>query len=109
MINANFTIEEDGFIKEVSVKGHAGFDEYGYDVVCASVSALLISTINALEEYVGLNTMVTLEEGYTKFEIIPMTEVQRIQSDALTQSLLLAFEGLSDEYEGFVEVDIKEE
>ena len=30
--------------------GHAGFDTYGKDIVCASVSVLVINTVNSLEE-----------------------------------------------------------
>ena len=30
----------------ISIKGHAAYEEYGKDIVCASVSSLVISTIN---------------------------------------------------------------
>ncbi len=30
----------------ISIKGHADYEEYGKDIVCASVSSLVISTIN---------------------------------------------------------------
>ena len=32
-------------------KGHAGFARFGKDIVCASVSALVINTINAIEQF----------------------------------------------------------
>lgn len=32
-------------------EGHAGFDEYGHDIVCAGVSALVINTINSIERF----------------------------------------------------------
>ena len=32
-------------------KGHAGFSEAGQDIVCAAVSALVINTINSIEEF----------------------------------------------------------
>ena len=35
-------------IDYIEVKGHAEYDEYGKDIVCASVSSIIITTINAL-------------------------------------------------------------
>jgi uncharacterized protein YsxB (DUF464 family) len=37
---------EDGFIKYFKVSGHANYDEYGKDIVCASVSSIVITSIN---------------------------------------------------------------
>lgn len=35
-----------GFIKGFKVTGHAGYDTYGKDIVCASVSSIVITSIN---------------------------------------------------------------
>lgn len=32
---------------EIKIDGHALYDEYGKDIVCASVSSIVITTINA--------------------------------------------------------------
>lgn len=47
MIKVKIT-EEDKKVKEVIFKGHALYDEYGKDIVCASVSSIVITTINAI-------------------------------------------------------------
>jgi len=39
-------IKEQDKLKSISIKGHAMYDEVGKDIVCASVSSLVISTIN---------------------------------------------------------------
>ncbi len=39
---------QNSFPKQVILKGHAGFDEYGKDIVCAGVSSILTTTVNAL-------------------------------------------------------------
>ena len=31
-------------------RDHAGYDEYGFDIVCAAISVLTINTINSLEQ-----------------------------------------------------------
>ena len=52
MINITIYQDADG-VKRVSSRGHAGFAEYGSDVVCAAVSMLFINTLNFLEVMVG--------------------------------------------------------
>lgn len=37
-----------GNIDEIIVKGHADYEEYGKDIVCASVSSIVITSINAI-------------------------------------------------------------
>ena len=32
----------------ISIKGHALYDKYGKDIVCASVSSIVYTTVNAL-------------------------------------------------------------
>ncbi len=49
MIKAAFYTRNGHYIG-FSVTGHAGFDEEGHDIVCASVSALTENTVNSLEK-----------------------------------------------------------
>lgn len=37
-----------GNIDEITIKGHAEYEEYGKDIVCASVSSIVITSINAI-------------------------------------------------------------
>ena len=34
--------------KQITIKGHANYDELGKDIVCASVSSMVITTVNAI-------------------------------------------------------------
>ena len=36
---------------KIEIKGHANYDDYGKDIVCASVSSIVITTINAIIEF----------------------------------------------------------
>lgn len=40
--------KSDGKVKSLSLKGHANYDVSGKDIVCASVSSIAITTINAI-------------------------------------------------------------
>lgn len=39
---------KDGSINSIKISGHAGYDVSGKDIVCAAVSSITITTINAL-------------------------------------------------------------
>lgn len=41
--------ENNNKIEEISITGHAMFDEFGKDIVCSSVSSIVITTVNAIE------------------------------------------------------------
>ncbi len=49
MITVDFFRTKDGRIQGFCFEGHADAGEYGYDLVCSAVSALSISTVNAIE------------------------------------------------------------
>lgn len=68
MINISIVRDKDGFIWEFAVKGHAGADKYGKDVVCAAVSAIAYTALGALDELAGIKSF-TEEDGYIKCTI----------------------------------------
>ena len=41
-------LEKKRYISKVEVSGHAKYDEYGKDIVCASVSSIVTTTVNAI-------------------------------------------------------------
>ena len=43
--------KENNDIKEISILGHALYDDYGKDIVCASVSSIVTTTVNAIESF----------------------------------------------------------
>ena len=44
-------LKEKGHYKSFHIQGHAGYADAGEDIVCAAVSALVINTINSIEEF----------------------------------------------------------
>ncbi|MGM9849759.1 MAG: ribosomal-processing cysteine protease Prp [Bacilli bacterium] len=47
MIKINLKYDND-LIESISITGHAGYDIYGKDIVCASVSSIVITSVNAI-------------------------------------------------------------
>jgi uncharacterized protein YsxB (DUF464 family) len=47
MIKINI-IKSDNKINKITIKGHAIYDDFGKDIVCSSVSSIVITTINGI-------------------------------------------------------------
>ncbi len=40
-------IKDSNKVKEITIKGHALYDDFGKDIVCAAVSSTVITSVNA--------------------------------------------------------------
>ena len=66
--------------KNISILGHADYDEYGKDIVCASVSSIVICSVEAISSF-DINA-VDVNENKDKLEIIIN------KTDDITQKLI---------------------
>lgn len=91
MIKITFHKTRAGEYRGFICDGHAGFAAYGEDIVCAAVSALVINTINSLEEITGEKMDVTCDEkrGLIRclFREQPVKETSRVLIDSLVLGL----------------------
>ena len=74
-------------VYELVIKGHAGYDEHGKDIVCAAVSAMAITTVNNI---IALdNDSIDYEEnsGLLIIRVIRDTEVNNKLLDNLVRML----------------------
>ena len=97
MTTITITRSSDDNYKRIECKGHAGFDDYGKDIVCAAVSVLTINTINSLEELTDDDLVVTQDE---KKGIITMKFDNKLSDSAvlLLKSYELGINGIYKEY-----------
>ena len=72
MIKINIKKSEN--IDFIEVKGHANYDEYGKDIVCASVSSIIITTVNAIVRIDSNSINYNDNDGVT-IEVLKHTEV----------------------------------
>ena len=56
--------KKNGSYEEFISKGHAGYAEAGQDIVCAAVSALIITTVNSLEKFTDDKFDVQEKDGF---------------------------------------------
>ncbi len=92
---------------QIKAFGHAEYDDYGKDIVCAAVSVLIINAANSLEKFTNDLIMAeTHEDGTTE---ILLKEHPSKETVLLIDSLILGLEGIRNQYgKKYLSVDYKE-
>jgi hypothetical protein len=84
----------------ITIKGHAGFDEKGKDIVCASVSSIVITTINGIIE---INPE-AIDYSDLDNEII----IRKLKEDEtvnkLLNNMILLLESLEKDYKDYIKI-----
>ncbi len=65
MIKVRIVRNQEGFIREFDITGHAGYAKSGSDIVCAAVSAIAYTAVGALEELAGIRGF-SEEDGHMR-------------------------------------------
>ncbi len=89
--------------------GHAGYARKGQpDILCAAISALVIGTVNSLEELAGEKLTLASDEptGYIRCDF---QGILQEKSGFLVDSMIFNLENLSREYgEKYLQVKFEE-
>ena len=92
-----------------SIKGHSGYAEEGSDIVCAGISALVITIENALCQLVKLSPVERGgEDGFLEV-ILPekMTDAQMHDAQLLLASLHIGLENIAQAYPDYVRLTVR--
>ena len=95
-------------VERFTCSGHAGYSEYGTDIVCASISVLVINTINSIEAFTSVSYICEADEetGDIDFRF-----TDDVSSDAalLIESMILGLKEIQNDYgKKFLILDFKE-
>ena len=93
-------IKETDVIKEIEIKGHAMYDDYGKDIVCASVSSIAITTINAIIRIDKNAIKYEDSNGYLKIIINDYNSVV----DKLIMNMIDLLEQIKEKYDKHIEI-----
>ena len=95
-------------VERFTCTGHAGYSEYGTDIVCASISVLVINTINSIEAFtsVAYTCEADEENGDIDFQF---TEEISPDASLLIESMILGLKEIQNDYgKKFLILDFKE-
>ena len=94
--------------KGITLDGHAGFADKGYDIVCAAVSVLVINTINSIEQFTddAFSGDAAEDGGHISFSF---TDTISDSSRLLLDSMLLGLDQIQKQYgDEYISLQYKE-
>ena len=94
-------IKKDNLIDNISIKGHALYDESGKDIVCSSVSSIVITTVNAIIRFQKDAIIYDENDGYLKIEILKHNDIV----DLLIDNMISLLEELEDQYKKYIKIN----
>ena len=104
MTRCTLYLDSDSRITGFSIKGHSGYAEEGSDIVCAAVSALVLTTDHALCRLVGLSPIERGgEDGFIEV-LLPqgMTDQQMHDAQLLMSALHIGLDNIAQDYPRYV-------
>jgi len=90
--------------------GHSGYADAGSDIVCAGVSALSITCVNAMESLLGVVVSPRVDEntGLLSFELPDVPEDRESGVQLLMGALGEGLTAMQESYPGYVKFEIKD-
>ena len=85
----------------ITVSGHANFDEYGKDIVCASVSSIVTTSVNAILSFDKNAIKYTVKEGLISIEKISNDDT----TDTLLGNMINVLEDLANDYPKNIKIE----
>lgn len=96
MINIEYYIDDESRLKGFKLNGHAGYAEYGYDIICAAVTSNALSVINSLDVLKRVKfERLKAQEGYIEC-IVKESFID--ESQLLLEHFKLAMDSIKSEY-----------
>lgn len=105
MIEVRVRRAADGSVAEIRVEGHAGYAEPGEDIVCAGVSALVVTALIGLKKVAGHphEGKATSGRMYCKVKA-GGTPDSTAKAQAILETTLLGLQDIAKDYNHFVRV-----
>ena len=86
-------------LQKLTVSGHANYDQYGKDIVCAGVSAVVTGGINALESELA-NIKIVNEDN--KLGVVVVNSNEKIQT--ILKTILIQLETIEASYKKYIKI-----
>jgi hypothetical protein len=99
--------KSDGEIIGFKSEGHAGYDDSGKDIVCAATSALVINTINSVEQLTDAEFKCTSDEENAVIMYL-ITANQSNESSVLLRALELGLSEIALDNPDYISITFEE-
>ncbi len=107
MINAKIYRSNEGLITSFTLSGHAEFDEYGKDIVCAGASAVTFGAVNAVLSLTKIEPQIDQggEGGYLHVKLpsnLDQSTSDKVQ--LLLEGMLVSLQTIERDYGQYISV-----
>ncbi len=85
----------------IEIKGHAMFDDYGNDIVCAAVSSIVITSINGILSIDKDSIKYNQDDGLIEIDVLKHTK----EVDALISNMINLLKELSLQYKKNIQIE----
>lgn len=104
MIKVNIHKDQAGRVESFEMSGHADFDEYGKDIVCAGASAVVFGNVNAVLSMTGSDPDIELDDdgGYLHFSVGD-PEDQKLQT--ILEAMIISLKTIEEEYSEHIRIE----
>ncbi|QLK85980.1 ribosomal-processing cysteine protease Prp [Staphylococcus sp. 17KM0847] len=106
MVDVDITLNDEGRVTDVVMKGHADFAEHGQDIVCAGASAVLFGSINAIMGLTSERPDIDYDDDGGYFHVRSV-DTSNEQAQLILQAMLISLQTIEDEYSDFIKLNLK--
>lgn len=109
MIEVRF-LRKSGDLIGFTYDGHADYDEYGKDIVCAAVTAQCMMVYNGLDEIMKIRNKIDIDQngGYLSVSIDSASLEEKKKAQILMETLLLGIRAIELQHGNIIKL-IEEE
>ncbi len=103
MISININRDQEGNIISFSGQGHAEYAEYGTDIVCAAVSAIMQTAAIGLDNHLNLNFDIEINDGWLSCQLTSELAQQK-EVRAILETMFLGLKSTEESYQKYLKV-----
>lgn len=93
--------KKENVIDKIVIDGHSGYDVSGRDIVCAGVSSITITTVNAILKLNSTAIRYNKKDGFLSIEVMVHTEV----IDLLLENMISLLKEMQEQYTKYIKYE----
>lgn len=90
------------------IEGHAGFEEYGKDIVCSAVSAIAQTTLIGMQEVLKIEPEYSLHDGFLDVSLEKLSKAKIKSCQVLMETMYYGLVSMEQSYGKYIKVLIEE-
>ena len=98
-MNEVYIKKDDGQIKSIEISGHANFADYGEDVVCSAISAVVFGSLNSLIEFGLSENNIQIDEAFIRIESNMEYDINLI-----CKNMIIQLRTIQDNYPEYIKI-----